>query len=347
MRLTVLRALFVMLVAAVPTAWAAEETLTVHHFLGPRSTTHARMIVPWAERLAAQSDGRLEVRVFPGMTLGGRPPELFRQVRDGVADVVWTLIGYTPGVFPRAEVFELPTVHRGSAAATNRAIQDVFPLLAEDFADIHPILVHVHAGNALVLAGPPDGGVGGVDNLRGLKLRTPSRTGAWLIDAWGAEPVGMPLPDLPQALAKGAVDGALVPFEIVAPLRLHELSRLGVEGADGSRFGTSVFLFAMNKDRYQSLPADLRAVIDGNSGAALAGTLGEIWDAAETAGIDALRAAGGAMVGLGPVAMAAFDARAETVVDRWIDEVAARGIDGAALVAAARAAVGRHAHRGR
>ena len=57
-------------------------------------------------------------------------------------------------------------------------------------------------------------------SVKGLKLRTPSRTGAWMIEAWGAEPVGMPVPALPQALSKGAVDGALVPFEIVPPLKL-------------------------------------------------------------------------------------------------------------------------------
>jgi TRAP-type C4-dicarboxylate transport system substrate-binding protein len=226
---------------------AAEVTLTAHHFVSPKASTQTHLMVPWAKRIEAQSKGRIKIKIFPSMSLGGKPPELYRQVRDGTVDIIWTLIGYTPGVFPRAEVFELPTVHQGSARATTLAIQDNFHLIAEDFKDLKPLLVHVHAGNAIHLR---DKSVKSIADIKGLKLRTPSRTGAWLIQAWGAEPVGMPIPALPQALAKGVVDGALIPFEIIPPFKLQQLTKYSVLGADGSRFGTSVFLFAMNKRRY-------------------------------------------------------------------------------------------------
>ncbi|MEO1292052.1 MAG: TRAP transporter substrate-binding protein [Pseudomonadota bacterium] len=317
-------------------ALAADVTLTVHHFLSPKSTAHTKLIMPWAERLESQSGGRIKVEVFPSMAMGGKPPELYRQVRDGAADAVWTLIGYTPGVFPRSEVFELPTVHRGSAEATTKAIQDRFDLIADDYDDIHPLLVHVHAGNALHMVGRS---VTGPADLDGLKLRTPSRTGAWLIDAYGADPVGMPVPALPQALAKGVVDGALVPFEIVPPLKLHELTQNSVEGADGGRFGTSVFLFAMNKDRYEALPEDLKTVIDANAGAALAAQIGDAWDAAEAPGKALQEKSGGSVDGLSAETMAAFDAIGEQVAIRWAEEASANGLDGAALVEGAKAAV--------
>ena len=129
-------------IMALGTANAAdpEVTLTVHHFLSPKATTHQAFIEPWAKRIEEQSEGRIKVEIFPSMSMGGKPPELYRQVRDGAADIVWTLIGYTPGVFPRSEVFELPTVHRGSARATNLAIQDNFDLIAEDYHDLKPLL---------------------------------------------------------------------------------------------------------------------------------------------------------------------------------------------------------------
>lgn len=319
---------------AAPAA-AQEVTLTVQHFLGPNSPAHTRLIVPWAEAVEAQSDGRIAVEIFPAMSLGGKPPELFGQVRDGVADVVWTLAGYTPGVFPRAEVFELPTVHRGSAAETNAAIRQLTPMIAPDFEDVHPLLIHVHAGNLLHMRSGP---VAGLDDLAGLKIRTPSRTGAWLIEAWGAEPVGMPVPELPQALSRGAVDGALVPFEIVPPLKLAELTDYAVEGEGGMRFGTSVFLFLMNKQRYEALPDDLKAVIDANSGAALSAQAGETWDAVEAPG-RAMQADSGEVSQLSAAAQAAFDDRAAMVVQRWVDDATAAGVDGAGLVEAARAAV--------
>lgn len=328
--------------ALTASAQAADVTLTVHHFLSPKAPAHTQFIAPWAERIEAESKGRIKIEIFPAMALGGKPPELYRQVRDGAADIVWTLIGYTPGVFPRSEVFELPTVHRGSARATNLAIQDNFALIAEDYADLKPILVHVHSGNAIHLR---DKAVNSVADVKGLKLRTPSRTGAWLIEAWGAEPVGMPVPALPQALSKGTVDGALVPFEIIRPLKLQELTKYSVEGDDGSRFGASVFLFTMNKERYDSLDDDLKAVIDANSGAALAERIGVIWDEAEAPGRTAQTDSGGEIIALPAATKAEFDGLGEAVVERWIEEAKGNGIDGQALVEAARASVAKHSEQ--
>ncbi len=341
------RCVTVLLIALVcgPTVRAMAEpevTLVVHHFLGPQSVTQTALLEPWAERLDELSGGRIAVRIFPAMALGGAPPDLYRQVRDGTADVVWTLPGYTPGVFPRVEVFELPTVHGGSAEATTLAIQDVLPLIEEDFRAIKPLLVSVHGGNALILT---DQTVRSPADVRGLKLRTPSRTGAWMIEAWQAEPVAMPLPDVPQAFAAGLLDGALVPFEIVPPFRLQELIGAAVEGADGTRFGTSVFLFAMNRARYDSLPPDLRAAIDASVGPAFARSMGQAWDRVEPAMAKVMREAGVAMIGLDDQTMAAFAAISAAAVDRWIAQAEAHGFDGAALVAAARTAVAAHTRR--
>ena len=325
-------------IAAQPGTAQADEpvTLTLHHFLSPKSATHTKFLQPWAERVEEQSGGALKIRLFPSMSLGGRRPELYRQARDGSADIVWTLIGYTPGVFPRSEVFELATVHRGSAAATNVAIQEMFDDIADDYTDIHPILVHVHAGNALhmsekLVRQPAD--------LTGVKLRTPSRTGAWMIEAFGAEPVGMPVPELPQALARGTVEGALLPFEVMPPMKLDQLTKHSIEGVDGQRFGTSVFLFAMNKDRYNALPDNLKAVIDANSGMAIARDVGLVWDGNEADGKAAQEASGGTIEKLSTDEMAAFTELSEGVTERWIAEMKDRGIDGANLVEKARTAI--------
>jgi len=320
-------------------AAAPEVTLTVHHFLGPKAPAQAAFLEPWAERVEAASQGRIAIEIFPSMSLGGRPPELYSQARDGVADIVWTLLGYTPGAFPRTEVFELPTVHRGSAEATSQAIQDIIEMDGADFADTHPLLIYTHAGQTLFMVDEP---VRSPEDVQGMKLRIPSRSGAMLIEEWGAEPVGMPVPDLPQALSRGAVDGALIPFEVSLPLRVHELVGSATRGEGGRRFGTSVFIFTMNKDRYESLPDDLKAVIDAHSGANIAQEIGRLWDAVEEPGIEAMAAAGNEIIELSAKAQAAFDERAQAVEERWIAEANGQGLDGAALVAAAKEAVARY-----
>ncbi len=320
----------------VGTAHAQEVTLTVSHFLSPKSTTHVEFIDPWARAVEAASNGRIAVEIFPSMTLGGKPPELYRQVRDGVADIVWTLPGYTPGVFPRSEVFELPTVHRSSARATNLAIQSMFDQIAEDFKDIHPILVHVHPGQAFHMV---DGCFNNPQDLIGKKLRTPNRSGAWMIDAWGADAVGMPLPALPQALSKGVVDGALIPFEVVPALKINEITTCAISGEQDHRFGTAVFLFAMNKESYNRLPDDLRQIIDNHSGSAIAEQVGALWDEQEAIVRQNLAKSGTIIKTLTHLETRAMNAPLAAVVDRWIVESNKVGLDGGALVAAARKAI--------
>lgn len=318
---------------------AAEFNFSIHHFLSPKAGTHTKMIEPWAAKIEAESGGRIKFEIFPSMSLGGKPPELYNQVRDGVADIIWTLPGYTPGVFPRVEVFELPSVHKGNAVATNKAIQDLSADLAEDFKDIHPLLVHVHTGNALHLTSKD---VQSLADMKGLKVRSPSRTGAWMLESWGAEPVGMPVPALPQALAKNNIDGGLIPFEIAIPLKIAELTDYSVELDAGQRFGTSTFLFAMNKASYNSLPDDLKEIIDDNSGPAFADAMGKVWDDVEPIGIQLARDKGNTVTALSTETSAEFATKAEMVGARWIEEVTNNGIDGEALMAKAKAAIAAH-----
>lgn len=320
-------------------ATAQEFVFSIHHFLSPKAPAQTALLEPWAASVEEASGGRIKFEIFPAMSLGGAPPELYNQVRDGVVDLAWTLPGYTPGTFPRTEVFELPSVHVGDARATNLAIQDMMDDIAEDFTDVHPILVHVHAGNALHLA---SGSVETAADFQGLKVRSPSRTGAWVLEALGAEPVGMPVPALPQALSKNTVDAGLVPFEVAIPLGLAELTSSSVELNEGARFGTSTFLFAMNKASYDSLPDDLKKVIDDHSGMALAADIGTAWNDIEPIGKKIATDKGNSVVSLSAEATAEFDAPFETVAQRWVEEANGLGIDGAGLLEKARAAVAGH-----
>ncbi len=100
-------------------AAAQEVTLRMHQFLPPQAHVPKNTLIPWAERIQEASGGRIEVQHFPSMQLGGKLLELIDQVIDGVADIVWTVSGYTPGRFPRTEVFELPFM-MNDAEATSR-----------------------------------------------------------------------------------------------------------------------------------------------------------------------------------------------------------------------------------
>ena len=321
-------------------AAAQEITLKLHHFLGPTAPAQRAFLEPWAKRVEAQSNGRIKVEIYPSMTLGGSPPQLISQLRDGVVDLIWTVTSYTPGQFPRTEVFELPFVHTNDAVATNLAIQDLYAKwLSPEYQDVHPILIHVHAGNALHTIDTP---VREPEDLKGLKIRTPSRTGSFMLEALGATPVGMPVPQLPQALAKHVVDGTTIPYEISLPLKIHELVKYHMEFEDGTRLGTAVFLFGMNKARYDSLPDDLKKVIDDNSGANIARQAGQLWMDLEGPGRKAAKEAGNQFINWPDADKPKWEKAIQPAIDRWVKEVTAAGVDGQGLLTAAKTAVAAH-----
>lgn len=323
-------------------AWAQnpEFNLKLHHLLGPKAPAQTNMIEPWVNRVMEDSEGRINIEIFPAMSLGGRPPQLISQVRDGVVDIVWTVNGYTPELFPRTEVFELPGVYVNDTTATNLAMREMFDdYLAEEFNGVKVIVLHVHAGQGIQMR---DTAVRAPADLEGKKMRIPTRTGAWIIESLGATPVGMPVPDLPQALSTGAVDGALIPWEIIPPLKIQELTQYQIEGPEYERFGTTTFQISMNQGTWESLPSDLQEIVDKNSGEDFAREVGKVWRDSEEGGINVAINAGNELITLSEDEMQAFRTAMEPVVQRWVDEVTAKGIDGQKLVDTARATIAKY-----
>lgn len=321
-------------------AVAAEFNLKLHHFLPPKAPAHTKMLEPWAKSIEEASNGRVKIEIFPAMSLGGKPPQLIRQVRDGVVDLVWTVNGYTPGLFPRTEVFELPFIHTNDAAATNQAMFDMFESdLAEEYTGLKVMFLHVHAGQAIHMV---DKAVRSPADLAGTKLRIPTRTGAWVIEAMGASPAAMPVPALPQALSKKVVDGALIPWEIIPPLGLQDLTQHQIEGNDKTRFGTTTFQVSMNENSWNKLPEDIQQIFMDNSGADWWKEVGDIWTASDEFGIGLAVKAGNTHTTLTSEETAAFREVLEPVVGRWVKEVSDKGIDGEALVNKARESIAKY-----
>jgi TRAP-type C4-dicarboxylate transport system substrate-binding protein len=324
---------------AVP-ASAQTINLKLHHFLGPKAPAQTKMLQPWAERVEKASGGKVKIEIYPSMSLGGKPPQLINQARDGVVDIIWTVNGYTAGLFPRSEVFELPFVHTNNPAATNLAMRAMFDkYLKTEYSGVHVLFLHVHAGQGIQMV---DKLVRKPDDLKGLKMRIPTRTGAWIIEALGASPVGMPVPDLPQALAKKVVDGAFIPWEIIPALKLQDLIKYEIEGPDKVRFGNTTFQVSMNQARWDKLPKDVQRAFTATSGEAWVREVGNVWAANDDGGIAVAVKAGNQHVQLTAAELELFKQQLEPVVQRWIDEVKGKGIDGAALVKAAREQIAKY-----
>lgn len=326
------------LAGAAQLAHAADVTLRFHQFLPPQATIPSKAIVPWAQKVEKESGGRIKVQHFPSMQLGGKPPELFDQAKDGVADIVWTVLGYTPGRFPKSEVFELP-FSSGLAEPASRAFQEYVEKHAMDeFKDVKVIAVHVH-GPGLIHSKDP---VTRLEDLKGVKVRGGSRITNIMLEQLGAVPVGMPVPAVGESLSKGVISATTIPWEVVPALKVQQIvkNHTGFSGQQG--LYTQTFVVAMNKAAYDKLPADLKKVIDANSGAETAALFGRAMDEGDKVGLSLAQKAGNKIHMLDAVETQTWRRTAASVRGIWYKEVGSKGIDGPKLAAEAEALIAKY-----
>jgi TRAP-type C4-dicarboxylate transport system substrate-binding protein len=319
-------------------ALAQDVTLTLHQFLPPQANVPKLILDVWADNVEEASGGRIKIDRYPSMQLGGSPPELMDQAIDGVADIVWTVVGYTPGRFPRTEVFELPFMMT-NARATSQAYWEMFEthMKEEDFKDVHILGTWVH-GPGIIHANKE---VRAPADMQGMKVRGGSRLVNALLEKMGAEPVGMPVPAVPEGLSKGVIDGTTIPWEVTTALKIPELVGNHTEFT-GNALYVLTFVLAMNKDRYDSLPDDLRAVIDANSGLEFSIFAGGVMEDNDAPARQIAADRGNSIVTLSEAEVAEWQAVAEPIYAEWVAEMSEKGIDGQALIDEARELIGKY-----
>jgi len=309
-------------------AFAQEVTLKLHQFLPAQANVPKLILDVWADKVEEDSEGRIKIDRFPSMQLGGKPPELMDQAIDGVADIVWTVVGYTPGRYPSTEVFELPFMMT-NARAVSHAYWEMFEKHMKDteFKDVHILATWVH-GPGLIHSADP---VETPEDLVGMKIRGGGRSVNALLEELGATPVGMPVPAIPEGLSKGVIDGTTIPWEVTSALKVPELVENHTEFT-GKALYTLTFVLAMNKDKYESLPEDLQKVIDDNSGLEFSvfagGTMADADDPSREFALDN----GNNVITLDEEQTAVWRERAQPIYDKWVADMAEKGIDGQALI---------------
>lgn len=319
---------------------AQTVTLKVHHFLPAGSAAQTMFIKPWCDKIALDSGDKIKCQIYPSMQLGGTPPQLFDQVKDGLADVIWVLPGYTAGRFPLIEAFELPFMMQ-NPEGTSKALWEYVhqnPGVAAEFKDVKLIALHVHGDGVFHLTGKP---IKTLADLKGTKLRAPTRQTNKLLAALGATPVAMPVPQVSEALSKSVIDGALVPYEVVPSVKIQELAKFHSETDPVEpAIYTSTFVFAMNKAKYDSLTPELKKVIDANSGQALSGSIGKAFLAADEVGKKLTEKNTHNVIPASE--LQAWKKIGEGVTNDWVADVTAKGANGKQLLDSARSLIAKY-----
>jgi TRAP-type transport system periplasmic protein len=303
-------------------------------WVSPVHGHHTQVLVPWSKMIEEKSGGRLKVVLFPGSTLG-KPADHADLVKNGIADMGFISPGYTPGRFPLVSVAELPLLFKSGKGASQSVWSLFDKHLKKEFAGVKVLWIWVHPPGQFHLAKKQ---VRVLEDLAGLKIRAGTPMLTTMVKALGATPVSIAAPETYNALERGVVDGTIFPWEAIASFKLAEVLRHHAV----VNLYASPLVTLMNEQKYQSLPPDLRKVIDDLSGAWGAEFTGAAWDRNETDGIEAAKKAGATIYTVPTEERQRWAAKLKYVEEEWMKSMEAKGLPGRQVLNDLREAIKRY-----
>lgn len=299
-------------------AAAEPVTLKFSHFLGPQSFFQLDVVEPWGKELEALTHGAVKIEIHDGTSPLGKVTEQAGNVKDGKVDIALGLRGAEGDRLPGSSLIELPFVVP-NALLGSQALWRLYKdgMLANEYADYKVLALFVHNPG---LIHTRDKRVLSLADLRGLKLRSPSKTVAAALDYAGATPVVLQVNDVMPAVKENKIDGVVTNWG--NPLQgFNDYMKFHTD----TRFYTSAFFIVMNRAKYDGLPANVRAGIDALSGDAWVAKFGPLWDKWDKPVREGANAAGHEVIVPDAAAMALWRSGLQPVTDRYITDLAAHG----------------------
>lgn len=309
--------------AVLPQAASAAEITLTYAFFAPAKTFPARQMTHWAEQLAKRTNGKVDVKTFPGGTLLGAK-DMYDGVTKGVADIGLGSPSYDPGRFPLTSGASLP-VGFTSATQASRVLWAVTKEFKPKEFDGFKVIAMFTNEPGYIMSKTP---VRNAADLAGMKLRA-AGTGVPVLKALGASPIGMPMPEVPQAVQTGVIDGAMTSREVLQDFKLAESLKFVTD------YPTVVVAFAavMDQNKWDKLPADVKKVIEELAEEMPAWT-GNYHDN-ENVGVAMAWAAKDhklQVVSLAADERARWNAKLKPMDDDWVKEMTAKGLPAAAYL---------------
>lgn len=313
---------FSMIAALSSGAARAQEVLKMSNWLPPTHPITTQIIKPWIESVSEKSGGRLVIRQLP-MALGA-PQAHFTLARDGVADVVIGVPGYTPGLFVSDKLYTLPfigTTATSVSLAAWRTHQKYFAPLNE-YKGVRLLGLFSHGPGQVHTKKE----IRSLSDLQGLKVRV---TGGYLNEIASSlkmVPLLKPATESYELLSSGVADGTLLPMESMVAFHLPKVTTHTLLVPGGFYFAT--FFIGVNEGKYQSLSAEAKAALDAASGEALVRLAGGVFDAGDAKALKELEASGHKLSVANDQLRGEIKAMTSHVEKLWLDEIKAKGMDG-------------------
>lgn len=264
-------------------------TLRFSHLWPATAMMNVEAFEPWAKRIEEESGGRLKIEIYPSATLS-KPDTTYDAVAKGTVDLGVQVPSYVNGRFPLTQVAELPGLSN-SAVQMSCMLQNLYDddVIASEYEDTHLLFMIGSEPGTLHTIDKP---IRKPNDMVGMRIRRPSAIAGDIIEAAGGSPVGLPATDLYTSLQRGVIDGMSFPWSPTGSFKLTEI----VNTHTTMPFYSSALLVTMNKDKYESLPDDLKKVIDDNSGMEMANLTAKVFDKEAAFYSEQARAKGDVMI---------------------------------------------------
>jgi TRAP-type C4-dicarboxylate transport system substrate-binding protein len=298
---------------ALPAMAHAQTLLKVSHYLPPVHGIHTDFIVPWTKQVTDCASGSVRFEIYPGGTQLGNVAKQQELVSAGVVDIAHGLHGIPRGRFPRTSLIELPFM-TGDAGVASETLWALYPgYLAPEYKGLKVLALHAHNGG-LIHTGTKK--VATMDDLKGLRLRTPSPAVSAMLAQLGATPQGLPPSEVYETIQKGVIDGTVFPWDPVKSFGLNEVLKYHLEAG----VYTVPFFFVMNQAKFDSLQQNVQKCIDDASGEALVKKFGDWWDKWDAAGRADAVAAGHVITQLSNEERAKWRAALQPMIEKFLVE---------------------------
>jgi TRAP-type C4-dicarboxylate transport system substrate-binding protein len=213
----------------------------------------------WAEELAKRTGGRLKIVIHAGETLG-KPSEQYDMVARGAADITKVVAAHYRGRFPMLDIFSLPfTVPSDAKDKSGRFLYDRVIdkyIVPAYFKDMKVLFTGRYQPNVIHLAKKP---VRRLEDLKGLVISVPGgKTNIDMVKALGATPETVSTPDVYTALERGMVNGHVLPLSTQRSFKFYEVTKYVTR----ANFGAAATTLVLNKKKWDSLPPEIRKVVD-------------------------------------------------------------------------------------
>jgi|SRR5690625_556540 len=295
-------------------------TINYSHFWPSHHIVQTDVLEEFQAEIENETEG-VNMEIYPAGQLGTPDSQYDMAVTDTV-DMSLAVHGYTPGKFPLMSVSDLPFIAESSEEASQIIweLYNEFPELQAEHDEVTTLWLFAGEPNQLLSAKNP---IEKLEDLEGLKVRSPSPISTELIKAWGGVPVSMPVNDIYESLDKGIIDAAMAGVSTVYDLNLHEV----VDYITIGNFSTSSMFSVMSTNTFNSLSendqdyfSSLGDDMSTRTGAALDKAGEEGFQQADESGIE--------VVDLSEDELKKWKEAAEPVVQDWISEMEGEGLPG-------------------